>query len=413
MKKYLLLIIIIVLSNCSSVNNKDKVTVTFWHAMGGKLGSVLDSLVDEFNATHTGIYIDATAVGHYGALAQKLMASVMAKKPPVLAQVFGSWTDQFREAEVIVPLNKFAFSEDGYNEEEIEDFYKTIWQNNLWQDTLWSMPFNKSLPVIFYNLDYFDSIGEIFPETWEEFVEVCIKFKEKNNNYAFGLPINTWMFETILFQLGGELLDEEKRKVSFDDDKGILALKILIELIDENVCYLSSGYEHQDEFIANRTLLAWGSVVSYSFMIMKNPEFKIAVAPLPHKECGKGAFVISGTNVTIFSQATIEQRRAAWEFIKWFNSPEVQAVWSLKTGYIPTRRSSLSNIDLKKHLESIPGMLEIYEKLDYAVSEPRMSEWFAGRIFLAEALEYSLREVATPEISLKRAAVKLQHELDN
>ncbi len=412
--KYFYFIILIFLLSCSQTDRSGRIKITFWHAMGGKLGIVLDSLVNEFNNSHPSIYVDATSVGNYAAMSQKLMASVMADKPPVMSQVFESWTDQFRKANVIIPLNSFVYGRNGLSEKEISDFFPAIWEDNIWDDTLWSMPFNKSLPVFFYNLDVFDSMGITFPEYWEDFKEICslYAYSSENKRYALGLPINTWMFETLLFQLGGEILDEEKGEVLFDREEGVRALQLMLDLISKpEVAYLSSGYEHQDEFIAGRTIIAWGSVVSYAFMLKKEPSFRIAAAALPRPRQGSEAYVISGTNVAIFSSASDRQQEAAWEFIKWFNSPEVQAQWSLNTGYIPTRRSSVSKPSLMNHLITIPGMLDIYLKLDLAVSEPKIGAWFAGRIFLAEALEYSMRGVIPPSESLKKAADKLRHEL--
>ena len=44
------------------------VKVTFWHGMGGPLGKVLTSLIDEFNETHPDIEIESVSMGRYTAL---------------------------------------------------------------------------------------------------------------------------------------------------------------------------------------------------------------------------------------------------------------------------------------------------------------------------------------------------------
>jgi ABC-type glycerol-3-phosphate transport system substrate-binding protein len=40
------------------------------------------------------------------------------------------------------------------------------------------------------------------------------------------------------------------------------------------------------------------------------------------------------------TQTTPEQQLAAWIFIKWFTSPEIQAQWDVISGYFPTRAST-------------------------------------------------------------------------
>lgn len=381
--------------------------------MGGKLGTTLDSLVEEFNSQHAEIRIVATSVGNYGALAQKLMASVMAGKPPVIAQSYESWTDQFREAGAIVPLNSFVNSDAGYTEVEINDYFTPIWNNNIWGDTIWSMPFNKSLGVVFYNYDYFDSLGTGFPSTWENMLGACSVYSSPENElYAFAMPSNTWFFETALFQRGGALLEETNGEVFFDDSLAVSLLEELKKLTDEErICYLGSGYQSQDEFVTGRTIISWGSVVSYSYMMKKNPSFRIGVSTLPPPTGGKDVSVIAGTNIIIFSKSSPEQQVAAWEFIKWFNSPEVQAVWAINTGYIPTRRSSLRIEEMVNYLSEIPGSDEVYRKIDWAVSEPKIGAWFSGRIYLSQAIEYTLRGVMPADQSLKMASEKLRHDI--
>lgn len=412
MKKPFFTICLLAGVSCTN-GSQGRVTVTFWHAMGGRLGTVLDSLVEDFNGRHSEIKIVASSVGNYGALAQKLMASVMAGKPPVMAQSYESWTDQFRQAGAIVPFNAFINSDAGYSQSEIEDYFAPVWSNNTWGDTVWSMPFNKSLGVLFYNLDYFDSLGIPFPSTWEGLLEVCSLYTSpEEGRYAFALPSNTWFFETALFQRGGELLDENTGTVLFDDSTSVDLLSQLVRLLgDSGTCYLGTGYEGQDEFVTGRALMMWGSVVSYSFMAKKTPSFRIGISTLPPPSGGNDVSVISGTNIIIFSKASPEQQVAAWEFIKWFNSPEVQAVWSVNTGYIPTRESSLETDEMKTFLSEIHGAESVYRKMSSALAEPKTGAWFSGRIYLSQSIEYALRGVISPEKSLRTGADKLRHDL--
>ena len=48
---------------------------------------------------------------------------------------------------------------------------------------------------------------------------------------------------------------------------------------------------------------------------------------------------IYGGDIMI-TKTTPEQQLAAWIFIKWFTSPEIQAQWDIISGYFPTRAST-------------------------------------------------------------------------
>ena len=39
----------------------------------------------------------------------------------------------------------------------------------------------------------------------------------------------------------------------------------------------------------------------------------------------------------MMTRTTPEQELAAWIFVKWFTSPEIQAEWDQISGYFPTR----------------------------------------------------------------------------
>jgi len=80
--------------------------VQFWHAMGGPLGDTLDVLVAEFNRTHPGSDIRSIGNANYEALSQKIMGSVAAGQPPVLAQVYEAWTAELIENGSVEPLTE-------------------------------------------------------------------------------------------------------------------------------------------------------------------------------------------------------------------------------------------------------------------------------------------------------------------
>ncbi len=60
-----------------------KTTISFWYAIGSNAGGrVFQEMVDEFNATHDHIYVDAVYTGNYGETAQKVTASLAADTLP-------------------------------------------------------------------------------------------------------------------------------------------------------------------------------------------------------------------------------------------------------------------------------------------------------------------------------------------
>ncbi|HQG28697.1 MAG TPA: hypothetical protein PLY73_09065, partial [Candidatus Ozemobacteraceae bacterium] len=74
---------------------KGRVEVVFWHAMGGPLGKVMDDLIDRFNKSQPTYYIKGIPMGSYDTLAKKLLASLVAKSAPDIAQNYETLTKKF------------------------------------------------------------------------------------------------------------------------------------------------------------------------------------------------------------------------------------------------------------------------------------------------------------------------------
>jgi ABC-type glycerol-3-phosphate transport system substrate-binding protein len=396
----------------------DVVEVTFWHAMGGPLGRVLTGLIDEFNDTHPGIEIVSVSMGSYTALSQKIMAAVAAGKPPVIAQAYENWTIELILSGSIVPVQGFFDGPEGLSSESLDDILPVFIENNTWDDVVWSFPFNKSVRTLFYNKDLFARSGlepDHPPRTWEEYLGFARQITRDTDGDGYpdiwgnAGQVNVWMFGNLLLQNGGSFMDSTGLRVAFNSPKGVEALAFMKELLAGDVGFIASGYEYQNDFLAEKVGMMEGSTVSLAFIKGKF-DFELGIAPLP---AGKTAGVtIAGTNVVLFSKASPREQAAAWTFIKWFTDTEQTARWAAGTGYVPVRRSAFESEVLKEQFEQNPGLRDAFSQLEYASFEPKVAGWYAGRRYLDErAIEAVLRGDADPKKALDRAAAKANAEI--
>jgi len=139
--------------------------------------------------------------------------------------------------------------------------------------------------------------------------------------------------------------------------------------------------------------------------------FTIGVSPLPAGI--RRSVFIAGTNVVLFRSDDPARTAAAWEFIKWFSETRQQARWFSGSGYLPARRSSLSEPEALCRLADYPGLVDVLGQLDYALFEPQITAWYDGREFLSEAVEIALYGRMTAEEALSRAAGLADAEIDS
>lgn len=429
-KTILLFTLFLLMFACGSRESEDgKVRVIFWHAMGGPLGEFLeDSLIAEFNSTHPDIEIHPVSMGNYRALCQKILASVMAGNPPVLAQAYETWTSQLIRGNALVPIDSLMkLDTSGINERWNNDIFPVFRANNTYNERIYSFPFNKSVQALYYNVELLEELGLEVPHTHEEYREVLNILTFDGNGDGdllddcdrWGTAFNpsVGMFENLLLQNGGHLLNEDSTKTAFNSPEGIAALQYLIDLIHTDGCArIASGYSHQNDFAKGTVGFVQGSTVSLAFMESNwerrerngEPTFTLAMAPLPVAE--KEAVIIAGTNVILFKSNPAEIE-AGWEFIKWFTAPVQQARWSAATGYIPATQSSFEEPVLLERFEDCPGFYDALMQVEYACFEPQETFWYDGRMFLSEAVEIAIYGRMSAEEALERAANLTDAEL--
>ena len=366
--------------------------------MGGPLGDVLDSIISDFNRKSQ-IKVIGVKMGNYNTLSQKLIGPVQTGKLPTLSQMYEAWASEFIESKKLENMEEFYRN---LPDSLKNDIFMVMIEQNKWGDTLWTFPFNKSVPVFFYNKDLFKKFGiKKFPETWEEFRKVAELFRSKGY-YATAFPVSVWLYLCMLYQKGGRVLVGDS--VVFNSKEGIEALEYLVGLVKDSLAYITTGYKHQDDFIAQKIPMVFGTIVSYSFMKPKI-KFNFGIAPLPYFKDGKRVVILSGTNVGMFKTHDTLLRKVAFNFLKFFLRSDIQKRWAKGTGYLPLRRSVAKNIENEE-------LRKVILQVEYADFEPRRADWLIGRRLLStEGLEPALRGFLSPKDALNRAAKFYQAEI--
>jgi len=418
MKRFLAVIFWLVLAG--GCGNRKEQDLNLWHVMGGPLGQTLDSLITDFNDRFPGNRIKGVSMGSYTALSQKLMASVAAGNQPAMSQSYEAWTTQLLEKGAIKPFGDFI---DRFREEDslmLSDIYPVMLEECSRDGKLVSLPFNKSVPIYYYNKDLFTQAGldpEKFPESWAQFIAAAQKLTvDRDGNgvpeqWGTAFPSGaSWMFQCLLLQNGGDIFGSDGQTAAFDSPQGIEALQYLVDLIYKyKVAYLTTGFEHQNDFLSGRVAMIQSSSASLSYMAQQKIPFKLGIAALPGNK--RKAVVLSGTNVIMFRQPEQKTMERCWDFMYWFLSPAQTARWSANTSYLPVRRSALQQKTLRDKFLKYPGMEQAYRQLDYAYPEPRQVAWFLGRsIVEEEGLQPALKGVMTPAQALHHAAKRVNQQ---
>jgi sn-glycerol 3-phosphate transport system substrate-binding protein len=122
------------------------IELDFWYALSGTTGEAVEDMVQQFNAAHPNIQVTATYQGSYGQIMGKIWNAIFAEETlPHVSHLGGAAL--VGKTGAAVPITDFT---DGDNPIDRSQIYDAFWEYNTADGQLWSMPFNNSVPVLYY-----------------------------------------------------------------------------------------------------------------------------------------------------------------------------------------------------------------------------------------------------------------------
>jgi multiple sugar transport system substrate-binding protein len=377
-------------------------TIVWWHNHTGSREELLLEILEGFADNECGIIIEAQSQGSYNDIRDKVNASIAAGEQPA-ALVVGYQNDQqfYQINDALVDLNPFI--EDptwGLTEEERSDFYASFFDqsvHSLFDNQRLGFPPNRSMEVIYYNQTWLEELGFSGPPTTpEEFREMACAAAEANGDGTGGFILRDDASATAswTYAFGGDVLNEDKTGYVYNSQATIDAMTFLKQLQDDGCAYLFTEGFPNPQFAARKAIFTMGSSSGIPFYAAdvataaaeanREPD-EWGVAAVPHTTPDPVQNLYGGD--IMITVTTPEQELAAWIFLKWFTSPEIQAEWARASGYFPTRESA-SEL-LTDYVEENPQWGQALALLPYSYYEPQFISYQAVR----DAAETAFNEI--------------------
>jgi multiple sugar transport system substrate-binding protein len=239
----------------------------------------------------------------------------------------------------------------------------------------YGMPVNASLPIMYFNADLVKKAGgdpAHMPDTWDGLIALAAKIKATSPGVA-GIANDvqswpdTWMFQAMVDQAGGRVLDESGTKIAFDDAAGLQAMTILRRLVTEGGMPLLEGEASRQQFIAGQTGIYFQTPARLRMTLDGiGSRFTLGTAVFPIDDKAKGGIPTGGCAVVITTQDAA-RRKAAWEYVKFITGPEAQKIIVETTGYLPTNKRALGADYLGPFYDSNPNFRTVALQADRAL----------------------------------------------
>jgi sn-glycerol 3-phosphate transport system substrate-binding protein len=398
-----------------------KVEITWWHAMSGSNGKVVDAIVKDFNAANPGIELKALYSGNYDETLTKYITAYRSHTAPSIVQSYEVGTQQMLSSGAIVPVYQIP----GMVGETWDWAQYVIPITNYYSTggNLWSMPFNSSTAMLYYNKDLFAKAGldpNRPPTSWDELEAYGKKLLASGavkHVLSFGWP--NWMLEQ-QFSIHNQLFANNENgrkglatKVLFNGEFGVKVLATWKRLADENIfIYGGPEYSANAAFQSGQIAMLFQSTSSLKG-IEKGSSFRVGTGFLPRFEgYPRGNSVIGGASLWVTKGQSKEQLRAVWAFLKYLGQPKVAVEWHKGTGYFPTVNSAVQELMGEGWFSQDQNYLTAFLQIlsgrrdTAAATGVRMGPFVQIREFENTAIEKAVSGQLSPKAALDQAARK-------
>jgi sn-glycerol 3-phosphate transport system substrate-binding protein len=387
-----------------------KTKITFWYALSGAQGKVIEEMVAKFNQTSKTTQVDVVFQGSYADIAQKLTAAITAKTVPDVAHMGGAPT--LGESGAIVPVADLVSDADK------KDIFDGFWDYNKYNGKVVSMPFNNSTPMLYYNKDMFTAAGldpNKPPTTWDELVTAAKALTKDTNNdgkpdqWGFNTHTDThWYLSAMIMQNGGKILSDDGKKVIYNSPEGVEALQFWGDLVNKHKVMPPNQHAQAGaDFTAGKLGMIMRSS-SFLATVEKDAKFKVGVAILPGKKVK--SVPIGGASLLVF-KTTPEKQKAAWEFVQWMTNADNSLSLFIQTNYVPIRKSVAGLPAVKDYIAKSPNSEVLIKQLEFASAIPIFSELGNSDEQLRKAVEKVELSSGTAKDALDVAASTINKAL--
>ncbi|MEL6269741.1 MAG: ABC transporter substrate-binding protein [Chloroflexota bacterium] len=417
MRKSFLIVLLLCAFVVPVAAQDEPVTIEFFYptSTDNPAAEIFQRYADEFNAANPDTEVVPVYAGGYDDITAAARNSIENDIPgPDVAVLLVVDLFNFIENDYIVPAQQFIDEMDG-GDEYVSDFFPAFMENSVDGDgTVWTIPFQRSTPILFYNKDMFreaDLDPDQPPRNRDELVEyaTALTGDDQWGVYIPSAGFPYWLFQSFAVAHGQNVVGAADAEVFYDAPEVVEALEFFMSLSEEHAVMppgAISFFDTPGAFFDEQVAMIYHTTGSLT-NILENADFEVGVGFLPGGPAGADGTgygsPTGGGNLYIFSNTSPEKQEAAWRWVEYLTSPELQADWTVNTGYIAARQSAWETATLEDLVEDRPEYAIARDQLEYARKELSTHDGIAVRGILNDALASVIAGEAEPQAALEAA----------
>ncbi len=365
-------------SNLGATNESEfDTSIEVWLSVGRDQANVLRKLIDESFTPESRVKVDLKLVN-----ADVLLPATLSKVGPDVAMGMGN----------NIPVN-YAMRSAVYDISQFEDFEQVTERFKdsamvpfAYEGGHYALPEQQIFLMMFYRTDIFTELDLTPPNTWDEVITLIPDLQKHNLEFFLPVPITEGavmnlppnpIFSTIFYQNDGEFYINDNTESGFNEGKGPEVFERWTRFYTDYSFPVQANFVNR--FRSGQMPIGITYYNVYNVLSVFAPEIrgKWDFLPVPgtlvqDEDSGtsiRRETVSTGTSIMIMNNC--EDKDAAWEYLKWWTSTDVQVRFGREMEGIlgAAARYPTANVEAMSRL---PWTVEEYEKLE------RQWDWVKG-----------------------------------
>jgi len=365
----------------------------------GAEGDKLGVLAKEFMAQTPDIKVRVTPVS-WDVAHDKIITSIAGGKTPDASLIGTTWMAEFAQTGALDETPD-SISQDA--------FLPNAWKTVVVDGKNYGVPWYVETRLLYYRTDLAQKAGWTHPpQTWDQLKQLARDYKEKaGTEHGIALAPNNWQ-ELLPFawQAGSEVASPDGT-FSLDDAGMKKALAFDKSFFDDGLTptRVPTGFDVTQGFISGADPMFFSGPWHLGLIrdqggAKLNGKWDIAL--MPKGPDGRTSF-LGGGDLAVFKDA--KNKAAAWKFVQWLSSPDVQAKWFGMVGDLPSVTAGYDS----GALASDAHLKLFREQLDDANPPPVLAKWEE----VASSINDTQEKVTTGGLSPDAGAKEMQQNAES
>lgn len=317
------------------------------------------------------------------------------------------WPAEFAQAGYLEPLNRYI-ERDGI---DLDKYSSGAVQAGMYNGQQWAMPRYQDQGLLYYRKDLIDQP----PETWDQMIQLAEEHQGEAGT-RFGYVFQGKQYEGLVCNFiefigayGGKILDDQGR-VTIQSEDTVQGLKKMTQIAKSDIVpgNLASITEVETDAIfgEGQTVFdrQWPGHYAYVSNEQKSEvNDRVGVTSLPKGDEGRAA-ALGGWMAGISKNSN--QKKAAWEFVKFLTGPEGQKISAVYGGYAPTYMPLYEDKDVKK-ANPLFANEDYVQSVKTAIPRPVSPEYPK----ISDIIQVEVSKTLTGEQTPERAVQKMDQKL--